>query len=61
MLFKAGVVLLVLWLVGLFGPYDLGKIVHTLLLVGLMLLLLSGLKTRDAALDREREQQRGKH
>ena len=61
MLFKVGILLLVLWLVGLLGPYDLGKPVHTLLLVGLMLLLLSGLKARDAAVERDRAQHREKH
>ena len=58
MLFKTGLLLLVLWLLGLFGPYDLGKPVHTFLLIGLMLLLLSGLKARDAAIEHERAQQR---
>ena len=58
MLSKVGLLLLVLWVVGLLGPYELGKPVHALLLVGLMLLLLSGLKARDAAVERERARQR---
>ena len=49
MFFKAALVLLIAWLVGLLGVYDLGRLVHVLLLVGLMLLLLGALKARDAA------------
>ena len=47
MLFKIAIALLVLWVVGL--GYGIGQIVHTLLLVGLLLLLLSLAKGRDAA------------
>jgi uncharacterized protein DUF5670 len=49
MLFKIAFVLLVTWLAGVFGAYPAGDLVHVLLLVGLMLLLLAFLKTRDAA------------
>ena len=43
-----GAILLVVWLVGV-SILDVGKGVHLLLLVGLMLLLLGFLKARDAA------------
>lgn len=49
MFLKAGLVLLVAWLVGVLGAYTLGGSLHMLLLVGLMLLLLGFLKARDAA------------
>ena len=47
MLFKASLVLLAIWLLGL---VRVGDLVHVFLLVGLMLLLLAMLKARDAAL-----------
>ena len=50
MLFKAALVLLAIWLLGLVGVYRVGDLVHVFLLVGLMLLLLAMLKARDAAL-----------
>jgi hypothetical membrane protein len=50
MLFKAALVLLATWLLGLVGVYRVGDLVHVFLLVGLMLLLLAMLKARDAAL-----------
>ena len=49
MLFKAGLVLLISWLLGVLGAYDLGQLVHVQLLVGLMCLLLGALRARDAA------------
>ena len=49
MLFKGALVLLLAWAAGMFGAFDLGGLLHVLLLVGLMLLLLSLLKARDAA------------
>ena len=49
MLFKTAFVLLGAWLLGVFGLYSIGDLVHALLLVGLMLLLLAVLKARDAA------------
>jgi hypothetical protein len=52
MLFKTAVALLAAWLVGVAGLYKVGNIVHVLLLVGLLLLLLAVLKSRDAALGR---------
>ena len=50
MLFKAAIVLLAIWLLGMVGIYRVGDLVHVFLLVGLMLLLLAMLKARDAAL-----------
>jgi hypothetical protein len=41
MLFKVALSLLILWLLGVAGVYDVGTLVHILLLVGLMLLLLA--------------------
>jgi len=49
MLFKLALVLLVLWVLGLFGVYQIGDIFHGFLLVGLTLLLLGFLQARDAA------------
>ena len=49
MLLKAALVLLFVWLLGVAGIFDVGTIIHVLLLVGLMLLLLGFLKGRDAA------------
>lgn len=51
MLLKVALVLLLVWLVGALGVYDIGDAVHILLLVGGMLLLLGILKARDAALE----------
>jgi hypothetical protein len=48
MLVKIAVVLLVAWLIGVLGVYNLGELVHVLLLGGLMLLLLGFLKAREA-------------
>ena len=49
MLFKIGLVLLVSWLLGVVGAYNLGQRVHLQLLAGLMCVLLGGLRARDAA------------
>jgi hypothetical protein len=49
MLFKIAAVLLIAWILGVVGVYEVGVLVHTLLLVGLMLLLLAVVKARDAA------------
>ena len=46
---KAALLLLFIWLLGVVGVYDVGRLVHVPLLVGLMLLLLAFLKARDAA------------
>ena len=48
-MFKFGLVLLISWLLGVLGAYDLGQLVHVQLLVGLMFLLLGALRARDAA------------
>jgi hypothetical protein len=52
MLFKIGLVLLAAWLLGLVGVYDVGDLVHGLLLMGLMILLLAFSRARDAAVRR---------
>ena len=49
MLIKVALVLLVLWLVGVLGPFQIGDVVHVLLLTGLALLLLGFLRAREAA------------
>jgi hypothetical protein len=59
MLLKVAFALLAAWLAGVLGPYEIGGLVHGLLLGGLMLLLLGLLGARDAATaaaagDRER-------
>jgi hypothetical protein len=54
-LIALALVTLSVWLLGLFQIHRFGDIVHVLLLVGLMLLLLGGIKARDAALRRNRE------
>ena len=46
MLFKVAIALLVVWLIGMFGVYGGGDLVHVFLLVGL-LFLLPFLKARD--------------
>jgi hypothetical protein len=53
MLLKAALGVLAAWLVGVLGLYDVGELVHVLLLAGLMMLLLGGLKARDAASQRD--------
>jgi uncharacterized protein DUF5670 len=45
-------VLLIAWILGVLGTYDVGDLVHVLLLVGLMLLLVAFLRAREAALRR---------
>ena len=49
MLFKIGIVVLIVWLLGVLGPYPVGDRVHILLLAALLLLLLALAKARDAA------------
>jgi hypothetical protein len=49
MMFTVALVLLFAWLLGMVGVYDAGKVVHVLLLVGLMLLLVAALKARDSS------------
>jgi uncharacterized membrane protein len=48
-LLKIGLLLLLVWVLGVAGLYNGGTLVHVLLLVGLMLSLLGVLKGRDAA------------
>jgi hypothetical protein len=50
MLLTGALVLLMAWLLGVVGVYDVGDAIHGLLLVGLMLLLFGLLKSREAAL-----------
>ena len=50
MLVKIALVLLGTWVLGLVGVYNVGDLMHVLLLVGLMLLLLAFGKARDAAM-----------
>lgn len=49
MLFKIALALLAAWLLGVIGLYSVGNLVNVLLLVGLMLLLMAFVRTRDAA------------
>ena len=49
MLLKAGGILLLVWLLGVVGLYELGELVHVFLLVAMMLLLLGVAKAHDAA------------
>ena len=58
-LLKAACLLLIAWLLGIVGVYDVGSLVHVLLLVGLMLLLLGMLKARDAAARRRNDSSAG--
>ena len=53
MLFKIALALLTLWVIGVVGVYDVGDLVHVLLLVALWLLLLAFVRARDAAARRE--------
>ena len=50
MLVKAGLLLLVVWLIGQSGLYDIGDVNHVFLLSGLMLLLLAVARAREAAM-----------
>lgn len=52
MLFSIALVLLGAWLLGVVGVYNVGDLVHMLLLVGLMLLMLAFLRARDEAVRR---------
>ena len=52
MLIKGSIALLIIWLLGIFGVYRVGNLVHVFLLIGLMLLLVGVLKARDDALRR---------
>lgn len=50
MLVKIALVLLGTWVLGLVGVYNVGDLIHVLLLVGLLLLLLAFGKAREAAM-----------
>ena len=52
MLFTTALVLMVAWLLGVLGVYTVGKSVHVLLLISLLLMLLALVKARDAELRR---------
>jgi hypothetical protein len=52
MLFRIAIVLVLSWLTGVMGLYDVGDLVHVLLLVALMLLLVAFLRARDGAVRR---------
>ena len=56
MLFKTGIALLVAWLLGVIGLYSVGRIIHVLLLTGLLLLLMALAKGHDAAAARGRSE-----
>ena len=58
MILKLGLGLLAVWGVGAAGAFAIGPIVHVLLLVGLLLLLLSFARERDAARQPERTRER---
>jgi hypothetical protein len=49
MILKIGLALLVAWVFGMLGAYQMGRAVHIFLLGGLMMLLIGVLKARDAA------------
>jgi hypothetical protein len=52
MLFTLAFVLLLSWLLGMAGVYQLGDVLHALLLIGLMLLMMAFVRARDAAMRR---------
>ena len=54
MLFTVAIVLLCAWVASLSGAFPGGDLSHVLLLVGLLLLLLTFAKRRDAALHSDR-------
>ncbi len=46
MLWTIGVILVVLWLLGLFGGYTLGGFIHVLLVIALVVMVLQILQGR---------------
>jgi hypothetical protein len=52
MLVTIATVLLVAWMLGVIGAYDIGDPVHILLLIGLTLLLAAAGRAREAAMRR---------
>ena len=51
MFFKTALVLLIAWLLGVLGVFDVGQAVHVLLLVGLLCLLLAATRRGDQAVN----------
>ena len=49
MLFKIAIVLLSVWIIGVVGLFEVGDLVHVLLLGGLWLLLMAFVKARETA------------
>jgi uncharacterized membrane protein len=49
MLLYTALALLVGWVLGMLGVFEVGKMVHIPLLIGLLLLLVAFLQARDAA------------
>ncbi len=54
MLVMSGVVSLIVWLAAMFGLFWIGDWTHMILVASLFLLLLAGLRARDAAVGRDR-------
>jgi hypothetical protein len=46
MLWTIGVILVVLWLLGLFGGYTLGGFIHVLLVIALVVMVLQVFQSR---------------
>jgi hypothetical protein len=46
MLWTIGVILVVLWLLGLFGGYTLGGFIHVLLIIALVVMVLQIFQSR---------------
>ena len=53
MFFKTALVLLIAWLLGMLGVFDVGQAVHVLLLVALLFLLLAATKRDDTTVSRD--------
>ena len=50
----SGVVLLIVWVLAMFGLFWIGDWTHMILVASLFLLFLGGLRARDAAMGRDR-------
>jgi hypothetical protein len=46
MLYTIGVILLLLWLIGLFGGYTLGGLIHILLVIALIVVVVQVIQGR---------------
>jgi Family of unknown function (DUF5670) len=46
MLYTIGVILLLLWLIGLFGGYTLGGLIHILLVIALVVVVVQVIQGR---------------